>query len=113
MNTRDGTDVDAKNVENTFGKLGYKVKVHHDQTVAQMKKLMLDGKKSFGHSCLRLCGEQSCPCCYTEVSLSADTVCSWITLVIQFNALLLFLHCERDTPNATAGICAVIIYIDR
>uniref|UniRef100_A0A669EPP7 Caspase-3 n=1 Tax=Oreochromis niloticus TaxID=8128 RepID=A0A669EPP7_ORENI len=45
MSTRDGTDVDAKNVENTFGKLGYKVKVHHDQTVAQMKKLMLDASK--------------------------------------------------------------------
>lgn len=48
MSTRDGTDVDAANVENTFSKLGYKVKVHHNQTAAQMKKLMLDGKKSFG-----------------------------------------------------------------
>lgn len=92
MSTRDGTDVDAANVENTFSKLGYKVKVHHNQTAAQMKKLMQDGKKSFGHSCLRVCGEQSSPCCYAEVSLSADTVCSWIMFVIQFNARLLFLH---------------------
>lgn len=65
-------------------------------------------RRVLAHSCLRVCGERSSLCRYAEVSLSADTVCSWIMFVIQFNARLLFLHCERDTPNATAGVCAVI-----
>lgn len=46
MGTRNGTDVDAASVANTFKKLGYKVKILNDQTVAQMKKLLLDGKET-------------------------------------------------------------------
>lgn len=46
MNTRNGTDVDAASVMQTFSKLGYKTEVVNDQTVAQMKKVLLSGKKS-------------------------------------------------------------------
>uniref|UniRef100_A0A8C1Z1X3 Caspase-3 n=2 Tax=Cyprinus carpio TaxID=7962 RepID=A0A8C1Z1X3_CYPCA len=40
MNQRNGTDVDAGNVMNVFGKLGYTVKVYNDQTVAQIKQVL-------------------------------------------------------------------------
>lgn len=45
MGTRNGTDVDAASVAKTFKNLGYKVKILNDQTVAEMKRLLLDGKK--------------------------------------------------------------------
>ncbi|KAI4890862.1 hypothetical protein NFI96_028194 [Prochilodus magdalenae] len=40
MNQRNGTDVDAGNAMNAFGKLGYKVKVYNDQTVEQIKHIL-------------------------------------------------------------------------
>lgn len=43
MNQRNGTDVDAGNVMNVFGKLGYTVKVYNDQTVAQIKQVLTAG----------------------------------------------------------------------
>ncbi|XP_030595705.1 caspase-3-like [Archocentrus centrarchus] len=45
MGIRNGTDVDAGNVVQTFAKLGYKVQVFNDQTVAQMKNLVLNASK--------------------------------------------------------------------
>lgn len=44
MNTRNGTDVDAANAMKVFSKLGYKVKVHNDQTVAQIRQLLTSGE---------------------------------------------------------------------
>ncbi|XP_061835555.1 caspase-3-like [Nerophis lumbriciformis] len=41
MSTRNGTDVDAKLAFKTFAEFGYSVKVFNDQTVKQMKSLML------------------------------------------------------------------------
>lgn len=43
MSTRNGTDVDAAFAMKTFSDLGYKIKVATDQTVKQMKSLMLSG----------------------------------------------------------------------
>lgn len=40
MNQRNGTDVDAANAMKVFAKLGYKVKVYNDQSVAQMKQVL-------------------------------------------------------------------------
>uniref|UniRef100_A0A3Q2VYI7 Caspase-3 n=1 Tax=Haplochromis burtoni TaxID=8153 RepID=A0A3Q2VYI7_HAPBU len=45
MGTRNGTDADAANVAKTFKNLGYKVKTLNDQTVAEMKRLLLDASK--------------------------------------------------------------------
>lgn len=44
MNTRNGTDVDAANAMQVFSSLGYKVKVHNDQTVEQMRELLICGE---------------------------------------------------------------------
>lgn len=44
MNTRNGTDLDAANAMKVFSNLGYKVKVHNDQTVGQMKQLLISGE---------------------------------------------------------------------
>ncbi|XP_077387411.1 caspase-3-like [Festucalex cinctus] len=41
MSTRNGTDVDAAFAVKTFGELGYTIKVATDQTVKQMKNLIL------------------------------------------------------------------------
>ncbi|XP_076595841.1 caspase-3-like [Chaetodon auriga] len=41
MSARNGTDVDAANAVKTFSSLGYKIKFVNDQTVEQMKRLML------------------------------------------------------------------------
>ena len=43
MNYRNGTDVDAAAAAKVFSNLGYKVKFFNDQTVRQMKQLMLSG----------------------------------------------------------------------
>ncbi|XP_069023782.1 caspase-3a [Embiotoca jacksoni] len=40
MNQRNGTDVDAANAMKVFTKLGYKVKVHNDQSVKQMQQVL-------------------------------------------------------------------------
>ncbi|XP_054459604.1 caspase-3-like [Anoplopoma fimbria] len=45
MNQRNGTDVDAGNAMKVFGKLGYKVKVYNDQSVEQMKQVLLSVSK--------------------------------------------------------------------
>uniref|UniRef100_A0A8D3CPE4 Caspase-3 n=1 Tax=Scophthalmus maximus TaxID=52904 RepID=A0A8D3CPE4_SCOMX len=45
MNQRNGTDVDAANVMKVFAKLGYKVKVYNDQTVEQMKQVLITASK--------------------------------------------------------------------
>lgn len=47
MNQRNGTDVDAANAMKVFSKLGYKVKVYNDQTVEQIKEILLSGKFLF------------------------------------------------------------------
>lgn len=44
MNTRNGTDVDAANAMKVFSNLGYKVKVHNDQTVDQIRRLLISGE---------------------------------------------------------------------
>lgn len=44
MNKRNGTDMDAANAMQVFGKLGYKVKVFNDQTVDQIKQVLYGGK---------------------------------------------------------------------
>lgn len=44
MNTRNGTDVDAANAMEVFSNLGYKVKVHNDQTVEQLRQLLISGE---------------------------------------------------------------------
>ncbi|XP_035039702.1 caspase-3a [Hippoglossus stenolepis] len=41
MNQRNGTDVDAANAMKAFAKLGYKAKVYNDQTVEQLKQVLL------------------------------------------------------------------------
>ncbi|KAM9363859.1 caspase-3a [Symphorus nematophorus] len=50
MNQRNGTDVDAANAMKVFTKLGYKVKVYNDQTVEQMKQVLISVSKE-DHSC--------------------------------------------------------------
>lgn len=50
MNQRNGTDVDAANAMKVFGKLGYKVKVYNDQSVEQMKQVLISVSKE-DHSC--------------------------------------------------------------
>ncbi|XP_067312802.1 caspase-3b [Pseudorasbora parva] len=40
MGVRKGTETDEKNVEKTFSKLGFKVRISKDQTVAQMADLL-------------------------------------------------------------------------
>ena len=49
MNQRNGTDVDAANAMKAFAKLGYKVKVYNDQTVEQLKQVLLAGKNIHIH----------------------------------------------------------------
>lgn len=44
MNMRNGTDVDAANAMKVFSNLGYKVKVHNDQTVEQLRQLLISGE---------------------------------------------------------------------
>lgn len=44
MNQRNGTDIDAANAMKVFSKLGYKVKIYNDQTVEQMKQILISGK---------------------------------------------------------------------
>ncbi len=50
MGDRHGTDVDAGTAMKTFSALGYKAILKNDQTVAQMKQLMLDGNRSYSFS---------------------------------------------------------------
>lgn len=50
MNQRNGTDVDAANAMKVFTKLGYKVKIYNDQTVEQMKQVLISASKE-DHSC--------------------------------------------------------------
>nr|AFM09714.1 caspase 3 [Oplegnathus fasciatus] len=45
MNQRNGTDVDAANAMKVFTKLGYKAKVYNDQTVEQMKQVLVSVSK--------------------------------------------------------------------
>ncbi|XP_030269651.1 caspase-3a [Sparus aurata] len=45
MNQRNGTDVDAANAMKVFTKLGYKVKVYNDQSVEQMKQVLISASK--------------------------------------------------------------------
>lgn len=42
MNQRNGTDLDAGNAMQVFGKLGYKVRVFNDQTVDQIRQVLTD-----------------------------------------------------------------------
>lgn len=52
MSERNGTDVDAASVSETFGKLGYKTKVFNNMTVQQMKNLLLAGNRNYTFSLL-------------------------------------------------------------
>ncbi|XP_032384275.1 caspase-3 isoform X2 [Etheostoma spectabile] len=59
MTARNGTDVDAAAAMKTFSKLGYKVNVKTDQTVAEMKQLLRcasekDHSKSASFACVLL-----------------------------------------------------------
>lgn len=60
MNTRNGTDVDAGNAMKVFSSLGYEVKVHNDQTVEQMKRLLVSGE-SEAESVLLVAELSCCP----------------------------------------------------
>ncbi|KAM9770001.1 caspase-3a [Menidia menidia] len=56
MNQRNGTDVDAANAMKVFSKLGYKVKVYNDQTVDQMKQVLIAASKDdHSHSASFVC----------------------------------------------------------
>lgn len=44
MNARNGTDVDAAKAMKVFSSLGYKTKVHNDQTVDQIVELLTSGE---------------------------------------------------------------------
>lgn len=44
MNQRNGTDVDAANAMKVFSKLGYRVKIYNDQSVEQMKQILISGE---------------------------------------------------------------------
>lgn len=50
MNQRNGTDIDAANAMKVFTKLGYKTKIYNDQTVEQMKHVLVSVSKE-DHSC--------------------------------------------------------------
>lgn len=50
MNKRNGTDVDAANSMKVFAAMGYKVKVYNDQTVDQMKQVLISVSKE-DHTC--------------------------------------------------------------
>ncbi|XP_056265983.1 caspase-3a [Pseudoliparis swirei] len=50
MNQRNGTDVDAANAVKVFGKLGYKVKVYNDQSVEEMKRVLVSVSQA-DHTC--------------------------------------------------------------
>ncbi|TDH07901.1 hypothetical protein EPR50_G00111250 [Perca flavescens] len=59
MSARKGTDEDATAAKKTFSKLGYKVNVNNDQTVAEMKQLLSsaskeDHSKSASFACVLL-----------------------------------------------------------
>lgn len=58
MNTRNGTDVDAANAMKVFSNLGYRVRVHNDQTVAQISQLLTSGESGVEPSsnCCSACG---------------------------------------------------------
>lgn len=47
MSARNGTDVDAANAMKIFSDLGYKMVFANDQTVDQMKQLMLSGNGNY------------------------------------------------------------------
>lgn len=51
MNQRNGTDVDAANAMKVFSKLGYKVKIYNDQTVEQMKQILISASKDDHKNC--------------------------------------------------------------
>ncbi|CAF96609.1 unnamed protein product, partial [Tetraodon nigroviridis] len=51
MNTRNGTDVDAANAMKVFSNLGYRVRVHNDQTVAQISQLLTSAAKEDHSRC--------------------------------------------------------------
>lgn len=51
MNQRNGTDVDAANAMKVFSKLGYKVKIYNDQSVEQMKQILISASKDDHKNC--------------------------------------------------------------
>uniref|UniRef100_A0A8C1K5Q1 Caspase-3 n=1 Tax=Cyprinus carpio TaxID=7962 RepID=A0A8C1K5Q1_CYPCA len=59
MRVRNGTEKDEQNVKETFSKLGFKIKIHNDQTVSQMRELLTkvskeDHSKSAMFACVLL-----------------------------------------------------------
>ncbi|XP_050984146.1 caspase-3b [Labeo rohita] len=56
MGVRNGTDQDAKNVIETFSKLGFKIKISKDQTVSQMGDLLTKvSREDHSHSAMFVC----------------------------------------------------------
>ncbi|RVE76044.1 hypothetical protein OJAV_G00004870 [Oryzias javanicus] len=51
MNQRNGTDVDAASAMKVFSKLGYKVNIYNDQTVNQIKQILIDASKMDHSNC--------------------------------------------------------------
>ncbi|KAM9377266.1 caspase-3-like [Pholidichthys leucotaenia] len=51
MGPRKGTDVDAGAVAKTFNNLGYKVRIHNDQTVERMTRLMTEASQEDHSQC--------------------------------------------------------------
>ncbi|KAK2890816.1 hypothetical protein Q8A67_013459 [Cirrhinus molitorella] len=56
MGVRNGTDQDAKNVIETFSKLGFKIKFNNDQTVSQMRDVLTKAsQEDHSHSAMFVC----------------------------------------------------------
>ncbi|KAF6719605.1 Caspase-3 [Oryzias melastigma] len=51
MNQRNGTDIDAASALKVFSKLGYKVNIYNDQTVNQIKRILIDASKMDHSNC--------------------------------------------------------------
>jgi hypothetical protein len=47
LNTRDGTNIDAAQLEGTFNELGFDTQVYHNQTAFQILKIVEYSKMKF------------------------------------------------------------------
>lgn len=93
MNTRNGTDVDAANAMRVFSKLGYKVKVHNDQTVAQIRQLLTSGELEAEPDLYRSSSSQR------AVTLSCHT-------------FLIFSAAKEDHSRSASFVCVLLSHGD-
>lgn len=98
MNQRNGTDVDAANAMKVFSKLGYKVKVYNDQTVEQMKQILISG--TF--------------CCRIHTKQTTDG--RFVLLLSCTKKILYYLFCflasKDDHKNCASFICVLLSHGD-